>query len=125
MNKEHVQNSLARIEEIFEKASTKIESLKVGQKIPATALAEEIAKDYGMTGPQLYPTLLFLIKGYPGVEIKRGAHGGIVKLANVIAQPLSRPIQVEVKEDKVEDELDEAESFIVNDEDKTLPIINT
>lgn len=86
-NEKHVAASLDRVRTIFEKASTRIEALKVGEKIPATKLAEEIAKetilDDGkpMTLPQLYPTLKFLFDGYPDVEILRGAHGGIKKLA--------------------------------------------
>jgi len=111
----HIETSLNKIRVIFEKASGKIEALKVGQKIPATVLADDIAKDCDMTGPQLYPTLLFLIRGYPGVEIKRGAHGGIYKIAN----------NVEIKND-TGIEIDEGvEERIVEEEDKTLPIINT
>ncbi len=78
-NQEHIVKSLSKIQAIFEKASDKIESLKSGEKIPATALANELAQDIGMAGPQLYPTLLFLIRDYPGVDVKRGAHGGIIK----------------------------------------------
>ena len=81
MNVDHVENSLAKIRTIFEKASERIEALKVGEKIPATVLADDLAKEHGMTGPQLYPTLKFLFDGYPGVDIRKGAHGGIVKLA--------------------------------------------
>lgn len=80
MSDQHVEDSLEKIRTIFKKAQNAIEAIKVGEKIPATKLAEDIAKEHGMTGPQLYPTLLFLIKGYPGVEVRRGAHGGIVKL---------------------------------------------
>lgn len=79
MNNEHIDNSLAKIRTIFEKASERLESLKSGEKISATALAAELAESVGMTGPQLYPTLLFLIRDYPGVDVKRGAHGGIIK----------------------------------------------
>jgi hypothetical protein len=43
-------------------------------------LADELAKEIGMTGPQLYPTLKFLFQGYPGVDVRAGAHGGIYKL---------------------------------------------
>lgn len=80
MNEEHIAASLDKIRKLFEKASTRIEALKPGEKIPATVLAEQIAKEEGMNGPQLYPTLLFLIKDYPGVKIKKGAQGGIYKL---------------------------------------------
>lgn len=80
MNTKHVEDSLNKIRVIFEKASTKIEALKQGEKIPATKLAEELGQEIGMPGPALYPTLLFLFRDYPGIEIRRGAHGGLVKL---------------------------------------------
>lgn len=117
MSKQHIEVSLDKIRLIYQKAADKIEALKPGQKIPATVLADEVAKENGMTGPQLYPTLLFLIKGYPGVEIKRGAHGGIFKLASGAAAK-----SVTVVDDKPE--LIEVEDDI-SDEDKTLPIINS
>lgn len=84
-NQEHIVKSLSKIQAIFEKASDKIESLKSGEKIPATALANELAAEFQlasgepMKGPQLYPTLKFLLDNYPGVDVKRGAHGGIIK----------------------------------------------
>lgn len=81
MNTKHVEDSLAKIRVIFEKASTRIEAMKPGEKIPATVLAEELAEAHGLTGPSLYPTLKFLFEGYPGVDVRRGAQGGIVKLA--------------------------------------------
>jgi hypothetical protein len=79
MNKTHVEASLDKIRAIFEKASARIEALKPGEKVPATELAAQLGKEIGMTGPQLYPTLKFLFDGYPGVDVKRGAHGGIIK----------------------------------------------
>lgn len=78
-NQSHVDVSLEKIRVIFEAAASRIDALKSGEKIPATKLAEELAASYDMSGPQLYPTLLFLLKGYPGVDVKRGAHGGIIK----------------------------------------------
>lgn len=83
--KEHIDNTLAKIKIIFDKASSKIDSLKSGEKIPATVLAADLASEFTsasgdpMTGPQLYTTLKFLLDGYPGVDVKRGAHGGIIK----------------------------------------------
>lgn len=79
MNSKHIEDSLSKIRTIFEKASQRIEDLKTGEKVPATTLAADLAKEIGMTGPQLYPTLKFLFDGYPGVDIKKGAHGGIIK----------------------------------------------
>lgn len=80
MNKDHIEKSLNKIRVIFERASQRIEDLKKDEKIPATKLAEELAKEVDMTCPQLYPTLKFLFDDYPGVAIKKGAHGGIIKL---------------------------------------------
>lgn len=77
---DHVESSLDKVRQIYLKAVSRIESLKPGEKIPATELAKELAAEVGMTGPQLYPTLKFLFDGYPGVEIKKGAQGGIVKV---------------------------------------------
>lgn len=82
MNNQHIESSLDKIRKLFEKASTRIEALKPGEKIPATVLAEQIAKEHGMNGPQLYPTLKFLFEDYPNVKIKKGAQGGIEKLPN-------------------------------------------
>lgn len=87
---QHVENSLAKIRAIFERAAARIEVLKPGEKIPATKLSEELGKEIGMTGPQLYATLKFLLNDeYPGVDIRKGAHGGIVKLdPNAVAVPV-------------------------------------
>ena len=98
---DHVDASLAKIRVIFEKASARIEALKPGEKVPATELAKELGKEYGMSGPQLYPVLKFLLDGYPGVEIKRGAHGGIIRPPvaepTVAVEPAVVPATDEVK----------------------------
>lgn len=80
MNTDHIELSLAKIRVIFEKACQRIDNLKKGEKITSTGLASEIAKEYGTTGPVLYPVLKFLFEGYPGVKKTRGAKGGIEKL---------------------------------------------
>jgi hypothetical protein len=80
INEKHINNSLDKIRSLFNKASERIEALKQGEKIPATKLAEDIAKEIGMTGAQIYPVLIFLIKDYPGMQIKKGASGGISRL---------------------------------------------
>jgi len=79
-NKDQVDLTITKLRPILEKASARIEAIPPGQKIPATKLAEDIAKEIGMTGPQLYPTLKFLLDDYPGVDVRAGAHGGIYKL---------------------------------------------
>ena len=87
MSSDHVDMSLAKIRVMFEKASARIEALKPGEKVPATELAKDIGKEYGLSGPQIYPVLKFLFDGYPGVEVKRGAHGGICKPAITTVDP--------------------------------------
>ena len=82
MNEKHVEFSLNKIRSIFSRTSECIEAIPVGEKIPATKLAEDLAKEIGMTGPGLYPTIKFLLDGYPDVKILKGAHGGILKLAS-------------------------------------------
>lgn len=80
MNKQHVENTLNKLRPILEKVSARIEAIPPGQKIAATELAKEIARDLGKTGPQFYPILKELLEGYPGVDVRAGAHGGIYKL---------------------------------------------
>lgn len=76
----HIEVSLESVRKIFIKFAERVEQLKPGEKIPATKLAKELGEEIGIAGPQLYQTLLFVIKNYPGVVIKRGANGGIEKL---------------------------------------------
>lgn len=84
---QHIDNVLAKLRSIFEKTAERIDALKPGEKVPATELAKDIAKAEGMTGPQLYPTLKFLFDNYPGVVVKKGAHGGIEKITT--AKPIA------------------------------------
>lgn len=79
MVKAHIDNSIAKIRTLYEAASVRIEALKPGEKIPATQLAEDLAKDMDTTGPALYPVLKMLFDGYPGIIIKRGAQGGLFR----------------------------------------------
>lgn len=65
---------------IFEKAALRIEAIKPGETVPATKLADAIAKELDMTGAQLYSTLKFLFNNYPGVMIKHGRNGGVYRL---------------------------------------------
>jgi hypothetical protein len=73
----HLEKALNEVRVLFLKAATRIEAIKPGEKIPATQLAEELAREQNETGPQVYPTLKILLNRYPGVKILRGAHGGI------------------------------------------------
>jgi hypothetical protein len=78
---QHIEDSLQEVRALFMRAAIRIEAIKPGEKIPATTLAELLAKEQGMTGAQLYPICKLLVNDkYPGVVIRRGAHGGIVKL---------------------------------------------
>lgn len=79
-SKQHIENTWLKIRPIFEKAAAVIDALKPGEKVAATELAASLAKEYDMKGPQLYTTLKFLFDGYPGVVVRKGAHGGIIKL---------------------------------------------
>lgn len=76
---DHIELSLDKVRAIYIKASDRIEALKPGEKVPATKLAEELAVELGTTGPALYPVLKYLLDNYPGVSIKKGAQGGIIK----------------------------------------------
>jgi hypothetical protein len=79
---DHIEAKLNEVRALFMKTATNIEAIKPGEKLPATKMAEDLAKEQSpdMTGPQLYPTLKILLEGYPGVDIRRGAHGGIYRL---------------------------------------------
>ena len=85
---QHIEEALNEVRRLFTEAATEIEKLEVGEKIPATQLAADLAKAKGQTGPQVYPTLKILFKDYPCVEVARGAHGGIKRLAKP-GQPLA------------------------------------
>lgn len=81
MSEKHIEDSLDKIRVIFKKASSKIDSLKPGEKIPATKLASELGDELNITGPVLYPTLKFLFEDYPNVRVRKGSLGGIEKLS--------------------------------------------
>ena len=74
-----IETALVEIRGMFIEAATAIEDLKQGDRIQATGLAERIGKSLDLTGPETYPTLKFLLKHYPDIELKRGAKGGIYK----------------------------------------------
>jgi hypothetical protein len=80
VNNSHIELSLHKIRKIFQKASERLDALKPGEKVTATALAKELGDELGIAGAQLYPTLSFLFKDYPGILVIRGSHGGLKKL---------------------------------------------
>jgi len=78
----HVEDVLDEIRALYIKAATRVEGLKLGEKVPATKLAEELAKELGKTGPTIYPILKLLLSDeYPKVRIKKGAQGGVERIA--------------------------------------------
>ena len=104
---QHIEAALNEVRALFLKAAQRIEAVKPGEKMPATVLAEALAKEQSpdLTGPQIYPTLKILLNKYPGVDIRRGAHGGIYRLlpGEVVGQKktVGKPTVDTV--DKVED----------------------
>jgi hypothetical protein len=77
----HLEDSLNSIRVIFEKVMSRVAALNPGERLPATELAQDLAKEHGMSGPALYPTLKFILTDrFPGCEIRKGAHGGIYKI---------------------------------------------
>lgn len=98
--------------------------MKPGEKILATTLAGEIAQEYKMSTAQIYPIFLHLIRGYPGIEQKRGAKGGIIKLEVNTSPDVTYRIITPI----VEEEVETLEDVLIEssfEEDKTLPIVNT
>jgi hypothetical protein len=81
MTKQYVDDVLALIRPFFDEVQAHIDTMKIGDKVPATALAAKIAERHDMTGPQLYPTLKFFFDNCPELEVRRGAHGGLFKVA--------------------------------------------
>jgi hypothetical protein len=123
MSQEHVTENVKRIEEIFKKAAIRIDALRLGERLPVTALAADLGKEYDLTGAQLYPIISLLVNGYPGVTVLRGAKGGIAKVDPATAKKVSEPIASSAG---AISQLIEENDFEDNSlEDKTLPIINT
>jgi hypothetical protein len=78
---QHIDNALnTKIRPLLVEAAQLIEALKPGEKIPATELASRLGAMHGMNKSSIYPVLKFMFDGYPGVEIRKGAGGGIKKL---------------------------------------------
>ena len=75
----HIESSLLEIRAIFIKTAEQIEALAPGEKIAATKLAEKIGQEYDIPAMTMYPTLKFLFDNYPGVDVKRGRFGGLIK----------------------------------------------
>lgn len=79
---EHIDLAASRMRKIFQSVSNKIEErmkvVAVGSKLcNVTALAVEIGKEFDCSGPEMYPFVKAILEGYPNIECKRGAKGGI------------------------------------------------
>lgn len=85
---EHIENTLDEIRASYIKAATRIESLKLKEKVPATKLVEELAAEQGKTMAQIYPIMKLLFNNYPNVDVLRGAHGGICRSSVWEDEPL-------------------------------------
>lgn len=81
----NIEAALAKVQALYEEAGSRIDALAVGQKIPATALAETVGALHGIKGPQAYPLLKIYFDTRASADdtdivIKRGALGGIEKI---------------------------------------------
>lgn len=98
---QHLQMVLqSRILPMLQDASDVIKALKVGEKVPATTLADKIAERHNMKGPSFYPMLKLLIQDYPGVRVLRGAKGGIEKLWDVEPTNAVVPVPVVIESEE-------------------------
>lgn len=109
MNKQYVDDVLALIRPYFDEVQAHLNIMKVGDKVPATALAKQIAERHGMTGPQLYPTLKFFFDNCPELEVRRGAHGGLFKVLP------GKPVVVETTDTIQAEPAQSAEEVLVNE----------
>lgn len=68
------------LKEILTEASVYIENMEANKTKPATKLAGEIGDKFSLSQQEAYSILVHFFKEYPGVEVRKGAHGGIRKL---------------------------------------------
>ena len=78
----HIDFSLQKIESIFNSTSTILQGMSLGETTTRTSLSHRVAPSYALTGAFLYPTLMFLFRDYPGMEI---GSKGVLKVAEVDA----------------------------------------
>jgi hypothetical protein len=90
-----VNLALSMIRPYFEEAQAHIDGMKVGDKVPATILATQIAERHGKTGPQLYPVLKFFFDNCPELTVRRGALGGLFKIVPKDEAPTSSAVATE------------------------------
>lgn len=91
MSHQDVETALNKVRTFFLEVQEHIDAMKVGDKVPATKLADAIARRHDMTGPQLYPLLKVFFDNCQELLVKRGAHGGLFKIVPVdaIAETIS------------------------------------
>jgi hypothetical protein len=77
---DHIEKTLDAVRTIYKQTADIIATLKSGEKIATTELATQVAKNYGKTGPQMYPIILMVVNEFPGTTRKRGVKGGVWKL---------------------------------------------
>jgi len=77
----HIELRITELRDFWMKAAERIENIKVGEKIPATTMAEELASERGSTSSRVYPWLKMLTEDYPGVVVRAGRFGGIYRPA--------------------------------------------
>lgn len=77
---QHIETILDQIRTLFVEAATRIESIKLNEKITATQLADDLAKERGQKRSDIYPIIHLMIENYPNVAIRAGRYGGIEKI---------------------------------------------
>ena len=102
---QHIDTTLDELRAIYTRAATRIEGLKAGEKIVATELAKELAVETDQTGAQIYPLLLQMLRNYPGVDRRKGAAGGIYKLAPGESPKVVKIRQIKSVKEEIADEI--------------------
>lgn len=82
---DHIDKRVEDFRKVLEECSDKIESLKEKERLPVVAYAKELTEKLGITD-NLYHVLRHFLKGYPGIVVRAGAHGGVEKLFNTTTE---------------------------------------
>lgn len=83
MNAKYVEVTLERVRLVYQDASKILDTLQVGHKITATDLAQQLSIRHNIPQTIVYHLVQLLADGYPGIEKRRGAHGGWHRIAPV------------------------------------------
>ena len=84
INEDHISDILFTISDIFERVSEKVEQLHPGDKLTLTNLVDLFAHKYSLPKTRVYNLIKCLLDTYPGIEIRSGHNGGIIKLEDKI-----------------------------------------